>query len=391
MSSSFLLSAVRTPLASFQGALTAFTSPQLGSVVIREALKRAKLSAEVVQDVIMGCVLPAGVGQAPARQAALGAGLLEAVHALTVNKVCSSGLVSIMLADQFLRLGETDLCIAGGMESMTNAPYFLPKARAGLRLGDAPIIDGMVFDGLRDAFDGKHMGVHAEACAVKYGFTRELQDAFAVESYKRAQRAIAEKTFIEEIVPVELSSKHGVTFFAEDEEPGKVKFDKISSLSPVFDKQGTITAANASSLSDGAACVVVASENAVKKLNVTPIARIVAQASHSQEPKWYSTAPVGAIKNVLQKANLTVADIDYFEINEAFSCVTMAAIKDLGLDPAKVNVNGGAVALGHPIGATGARLVVTLLTTLKKRNARRGLVALCNGGGEATAMIVERV
>lgn len=390
MTSSYILSAVRTPIGSFGGALQHFSAPELGSFALREALLRSGLAAEQVCEVIMGNVLQAGLGQAPARQAARAAGLPDAVAALTVNKVCSSGLVALMLADLKIKAGEAEVVLAGGMESMSNAPYLLPKARFGLRLGDAKLVDAVVNDGLWDAYGNTHMGNLAENCAKKYSFSRQAQDEFAIESYKRAQQALASGFFAGETLKVEIASKKGSTFVTADEEPAKVSFEKIPSLKPVFEKDGTITAANASSLSDGAAALVLGNEAAVKN-GAKPLAKIVAYATHSQAPEWYSTAPVGAVQKLLEKTKLQTQDIDLFEINEAFSCVTMAAISELKLDASKVNVTGGAVALGHPIGSTGARLVVTLLHNLKRLGKKRGIATLCNGGGEATAMLVELV
>lgn len=390
MTSSYILSAVRTPIGSFGGSLQSFSAPELGSLAIREALKQSGLGGEQVCEAIMGNVLQAGLGQAPARQAARAAGLPDAVAALTVNKVCSSGLVALMLADLKIKAGEAEVVLAGGMESMSNAPYLLPKARFGLRLGDAKLVDAVVNDGLWDAYGNTHMGNLAENCAKKYSFSRQAQDEFAIESYKRAQQALAQSWFADETLKVEIASKKGSTFVSVDEEPAKVSFEKISSLKPVFEKDGTITAANASSLSDGAAALVLCNEATVKN-GAKPLAKIVAYATHSQAPEWYSTAPVGALQKLLEKTKLKTQDIDLFEINEAFSCVTMAAISELKLDASKVNVSGGAVALGHPIGSTGARLVVTLLHNLKRLGKKRGIATLCNGGGEATAMLVELV
>ena len=390
MTFSYIFSAVRTPIGSFGGSLQNFSAPELGSFAIREALKQSGFTGEQVCEAIMGNVLQAGLGQAPARQAARKAGLPDSVAALTVNKVCSSGLVSLMLADLKIKAGEAEVVVAGGMESMSNAPYVLPKARFGYRLGDGKLVDVMVNDGLWDAYGNTHMGNLAENCAKKYSFSRQAQDEFAIESYKRAQHALAQAYFANETLKVEIASKKGSTFVTSDEEPAKVSFEKISSLNPVFEKDGTITAANASSLSDGAAALVLGNEAAVKS-GAKPLAKIIAYTTHSQAPEWYTTAPVGAVQKLLEKTGIKIQDIDLFEINEAFSCVTMAAISDLKLDTAKVNVTGGAVALGHPIGSTGARLVVTLLHNLKRLGKKRGIAALCNGGGEATAMLVELV
>jgi acetyl-CoA C-acetyltransferase len=390
MASAVIVSAVRTPIASFQGGLSSLKATELGSVVIKEALARAGARGDAVDEVIMGCVLPAGLGQAPARQAALGAGLPDGVGALTVNKVCSSGLVAVALADLIIKAGDAGVVVAGGMESMTNAPYLLPGARRGLRLGDSNVVDSMVSDGLWDIHTDQHMGSCAELCAEKYEFTREMQDDFAKESYGRAQRAIEKGYFRDEIVGVAVKQRKGdPKLFDTDEEPARVDFDKMPKLRASFKQGGSITAANASSISDGAAALVVMSEEAAGAANAKPIARILACAAHSHEPEWFTTAPVGAVKKVLEKSGLNISDIDLFEINEAFSAVTMAAIKEFELDPSRVNVSGGAVALGHPIGASGARILVTLIHALRRLGGKRGLATLCNGGGEATAMIVE--
>lgn len=390
MITSVIVSGARTAVASFQGGLSQAKSTKLGSTVVSESLKRAYIDPKDVDEVIMGCVLPAGLGQSPARQAALGAGLPKEVSVLTINKVCSSSLYAVMLADKLIRSGDSNVVVAGGMESMTNAPYTLPNARAGLRLGDGKIVDSMIFDGLWDIFTNQHMGDCAELCATKYGFTREMQDSFATDSYKKANAAIAEGLFKDEIVAVSVPQKKGeVLMFDTDEEPWRVNYDKMPQLKPSFKKDGTVTAANASAISDGAAACVVMSEDAAKKRGLKPLVKIVSHATFSQEPEWFTTAPVGAIKRVLDKAGLKISEIDLFEINEAFSVVAMAAIKDLNIDVKKVNVNGGSVAIGHPIGASGARILTTLLYAMKHRGAKRGLATLCNGGGEATAMIVE--
>lgn len=390
MAKSVIVSAARTPVGSFQGSLSSFRAPDLGAFAIKEAVARAKIKPSDVQEVIMGCVLPAGLGQSPARQAALAAGIPKDVTVLTINKVCSSGLRSVMLADQIIRAGDCEVVVAGGMESMTNAPYSLPNARGGYRLGNGQIVDTMVFDGLWDIFTNQHMGSCADLCAKKYGFTREMQDEFAANSYRKALAAIESGGFKAEIVPVQIKQKKGdPIIFDTDEDPGKVKFDKIASLSPAFNKDGTVTAANASSISDGGAAFVVMSEERAKKEGLKPLARIVAHGSHSQDPEWFTTAPIEASRKVLAKAGWKTTDVDLFELNEAFSVVTMAAIKDLNLDPKKVNVKGGAVAIGHPIGASGARILTTLVYAMKDHGAKRGLASLCNGGGEATAMAVE--
>ncbi|MFH1830674.1 MAG: acetyl-CoA C-acetyltransferase [Pseudomonadota bacterium] len=390
MEKSVIVAAVRTPIGSFQGCLAPLKATDLGAVVIHEALVRAGIDGKKVDEVIMGCVLTAGLGQNPARQAAIGAGIAEDVGAFTVNKVCSSGLLAVILADELIRLGEREIVVAGGMESMTNAPYILPNARGGMRLGDSKAVDSMVFDGLWDIHTNQHMGSCAEMCAEKYGFTRKMQDEFAAASYKKALGAIESGAFKGEIIGVEVAQKKGgAKIFDTDEEPARVNFDKMATLKPSFIKDGTVTAANASSISDGAAALVVMSESWAKKQRITPMCQIVAHATHSHAPEWFTTAPIGAIKKVLEKANLSADDIDIFEINEAFSPVTMAAIKEFNLDESKVNVSGGAVALGHPIGASGARILVTLLYAMKRLDKKTGLAVLCNGGGEATAMIVK--
>jgi len=392
MTNSVIVSACRTPIGSFQGTLTPFKSTDLGALAIREAVKRAGIKPEQVEEVTMGCVLPAGLGQSPARQAAISAGLPKEVGVLTVNKVCSSGLVAVMQADRQIKNGECDVAVAGGMESMTNAPYLLPKARLGYRMGDGKLVDSMVHDGLWDIFTNQHMGACAEMCAKEYKVSREEQDEFAKKSYEKAIAAIENGKFEAEIVPVQIPQRKGdPVLFNKDEEPGKVKFDKLPKLRPVFAKDGTVTAANASSISDGAAALVVMSEDKANELGLKPLARIVAYAGHSQEPEWFTTAPIGASKKVLKRAGLTADDIDLFESNEAFSVQTMVVAKELGIDLEKVNVNGGAVAIGHPIGCSGARILTTLIYALKDRGGKRGLATLCNGGGEATAMIVELV
>lgn len=382
MPNSVIVSACRTPVGSFLGGLSAKKATELGAIAIREAVRRAGLKPDQIDEVIMGCVLQAGLGQSPARQAALGAGLPNKVGALTVNKVCASGLKAVMLADEMIRCGEAEIMAAGGMESMSNAPYLLPHARQGLRMGNAEMIDAIIYDGLLDSYSGKHMGQCAEMCARKYSFSRKEQDDYAVESYKRALAAIENKKFAAEIVPAGECQ--------QDEEPFRVKFEKIPSLKPVFEKDGTVTVANASSINDGAAACVVMSEAKAKALGCKSLARIVGHGGASKEPEWFTTAPVDAIRKLLDRLNLKTADIDLWEINEAFAVVMLAATKELKLDSKKVNIKGGAVALGHPIGASGARLLTTLLYAMPEQNARRGLVSLCNGGGEAVAMVVER-
>ncbi len=380
----------RTPIGAFQGSLSTVSAQHLGAIAIRSALNAADVLPNSVDEVIMGNVLQAGLGQAPARQAAIYAGLPDSVECLTINKMCGSGLKAVMLASQAIQTGDASVIVAGGMESMTQAPYLLPKARDGYRLGHADIVDSMIIDGLWDVYNDRHMGNCADMCAEKYSFSREEQDAFTKESYTRAQRAQSEGKFADEIVSVEVKDRReNVSEVSVDDEPGKADFEKMTKLKPAFGKEGTVTAANASKINDGAAALVVLDENKSAELKVKPVARILAQASVAQEPEWFTTAPVGAIQKVLKKAGLEMSDIDLFEINEAFSNVAMAAMKELDISHDVVNVNGGAVALGHPIGASGARILVTLLHAMKTRGAKRGLAAICIGGGEASALIVE--
>lgn len=387
-----IVSAARTPIGAFQGSLKSLTAPQLGAIAIREAVRRAGITPDRVSEVIMGNVLTAGVGQAPARQAALFAGLPVSVPCMTINKVCGSGLKSVMLGAQAIMAGDADVVVAGGQESMSNTPYVLDKARSGYGFGHATLVDAMIKDGLWDVYHDYHMGSAAELCARECAIDRGSQDAFAIESYRRAIAAQDAGFFDEEVIPVEIPQKKGDPMVVRvDEDVRKVNFDKVSSLRPAFEKDGTVTAANASSLNDGAAAVVLMQEDEARALGVTPLARIVAQASAAKEPEWFTTAPADAITKVLGKAGLTVADIDLFEINEAFSVVSLVVNQLLGLDPAKVNIHGGAVALGHPIGASGTRILVTLLHAMKRTGARRGLASLCIGGGEASALVVERI
>ena len=386
-----ILSAARTPLGGFQGELSACTGPQLGATAIKAAVSRAGIGAGDVNEAIMGCVLPAGVGQAPARQAARFGGLPDGVPATTVNKVCGSGMKAIMIAMDQLALGRADIAVAGGMESMSNAPYVLTKARGGYRLGHGEIKDHMFLDGLEDAYEHRLMGLYAEEAAQRYQFTREAQDAFAIESTMRAKRAQTEGAFADEIVAVKVPARGGEVEVTLDEQPRKADPAKIPTLKPAFTKDGTVTAANSSSISDGAAALVLTRRDVADKRGLKPIARIVAQASFAHEPRWFTTAPVGAIKKVLGLADWKVGDVDLFEINEAFANVTMIAMHDLSLPHEKVNVNGGACALGHPIGCSGARIVTTLLYALKRRGLKRGIASLCIGGGEATALAVELV
>jgi acetyl-CoA C-acetyltransferase len=385
-----IVSAARTPMGGFQGDFTALTAPQLGSVAIKAAVERAGVAAELVEEVIFGCVLPAGLGQAPARQAALGAELPLAAGCTTVNKMCGSGMKAAMLAHDLLLAGTNEVMIAGGMESMTNSPYILPKARGGYRLGHGQILDHMFLDGLEDAYEkGRLMGTFAEDCAGTYGFTREAQDTYAIASTTRAQAAIKDGSFEWEIAPVTVAGRKGDVTIASDEQPPKANIDKIPSLKPAFRKDGTVTPANSSSISDGAAALVMMRASTAAKLGLKPIAKIVGHTTHAQQPALFATAPVGAMQKLLAKTGWTTADVDLWEINEAFAVVTMAAIHDLQLDHAKVNINGGACALGHPIGASGARIIVTLLGALKKTGGKRGVASLCIGGGEATAMAFE--
>ena len=389
MSSTFIISAKRTPIGAFLGSLSTFTAPQLGSIAIKAAIDAAGLPLDAVSEVIMGNVLTAGIGQAPARQAALGAGLPDSVPCMTINKVCGSGLKAVMLADQAIRCGDAEIVIAGGQESMTNAPYLLPKGRTGYRYGNGQVIDSMQYDGLTDAYQFQPMGDFAEICASDCNITRSMQDEYAIMSYQRSIEAQKSGAFTNEIAPVLIQDKKGTISIDSDEEPGKVRFDKIPDLKPVFKKDGTITAANASSIDDGAAAIVLASQSAVQKHGLHPIARIVAQVSFAHKPQDFNTAPIEAIKKVLEKAHLTIEQIDLFEVNEAFAVTALSAKNQLDIPLEKMNINGGAIALGHPIGASGARVFTTLLHALKNNNKKYGLATLCIGGGEASAVIVE--
>jgi len=384
-----ILSARRTPMGAFQGALAGVSATQLGTVAARAALADAGLGPDAIDEVIFGCVLPAGLGQAPARQAAVGAGISMSVPATTVNKMCGSGMKAVMIAADQIRAGSANVMLAGGLESMTNAPYLLLKARGGYRMGHGEIHDHMFFDGLQSPWDGKAMGCFADATAAKYGFSRADQDAFAAESVRRAQRAVAEGDFIAEIAPVTVKTRKGETVVSTDEGPGLVDIAKIPNLKPAFNKDGTVTAASSSSISDGAAAVVLASESAARAAGLVPIARLVAYASHANAPEWFTTAPGPAMQKALDRAGWKAGDVDLYEINEAFACVAMAAMHDLGLTHDKVNINGGACALGHPVGATGARLITTLVHALRKRGLRRGVASQCIGGGEACAVAIE--
>jgi len=386
-----IVSAKRTPIGAFQGILTPVTAPQLGSAAAKAAIEAAGLTGADIHEVVFGCVLPAGLGQAPARQAALGAGVPASVPATTLNKMCGSGLKALMVAADQIRAGEADIVLAGGLESMTNAPYLLPKARGGYRMGHGEVLDHMFYDGLQSPFDGQLMGCFAEATAKKYGFSRAEQDAFAAESVRRALRAVESGDFEAEIAPVTMKGRKGETLVSRDETPFTCDISKIPSLKPAFAKDGTVTAASSSSISDGAAALVVMRESTAKARGLKPLARILAYASHAHEPEWFTTAPVGAVKKTLAKLGWKPHDADLYEVNEAFAGVTMAAMRDVDIDHARMNVNGGACALGHPIGATGARIVTTLVHALARRQLRRGVASLCIGGGEAVAMAVERI
>ena len=384
-----IAAARRTPIGAFQGVLATVSATQLGAVAAKAALADAGLAPDAIDEVIFGCVLPAGLGQAPARQAAVGAGIALGVPATTINKMCGSGMKAVMMAADQIRAGSARVVLAGGLESMTNAPYLLLKARAGFRMGHGEIHDHMFYDGLQSPWDGKAMGCFADATSAKYGFTRADQDAFAAESVRRSQRAVQEGDFVAEIAPVVVKSRKGEQVVAQDETPFTVDVAKIPSLKPAFGKDGTVTAASSSSISDGAAAIVLAGEAAAAAAGLKPIARLVAYASHAQAPEWFTTAPAPSIRKALDLAGWSTGDVDLFEINEAFACVTMAAMTDLGLPHAKVNVNGGACALGHPVGATGARLITTLVHALRKRGLRRGVASQCIGGGEACAVAIE--
>jgi acetyl-CoA C-acetyltransferase len=385
-----IVSAARTPMGGFQGELKGFAAPELGAAAIRAAVERAKVKPEQVEEVIMGCVLPAGQGQAPARQASLGGGLPLATGCTTINKMCGSGMKAAMLAHDLLAAGTNDIMVAGGMESMTNAPYLLPKARAGLRMGHHQVIDHMFFDGLEDAYDkGRLMGTFAEECAGKYAFTRESQDHFAITSLQRAQQANKAGWFAWEITPLAMKAGKDEKFIENDEQPFKANLEKIPTLKPAFRKDGTVTAANSSSISDGAAAMVMMRRSTAEKLGLAPLAVVVAHSTHAQEPALFTTAPVGAIRKLYERTGWKAKDVDLYEINEAFAVVTMAAMKEHGLPHEKVNVHGGACALGHPIGASGARIMVTLIGALRKYGGKRGIASLCIGGGEATAVALE--
>ncbi len=387
----YVIEALRTPFGSFGGALADIEAPVLASEVIKELLRRTNLGGDDIDEIIMGEVLNCGVGQAPARQAMIYANLPYKVHAMTINKVCGSGLKAIMLGAGSIKLGDSNIVLAGGAENMSKAPYVLKNARFGYRMGNGNLVDDMIFDGLWDPYDNIHMGVIAEEIAKKHSITREQQDEYAIRSYKLSQKATEEGVFNDEITPITIKDKKVDRVIDKDEDPYKVVFEKVSTLKGAFVKDGTVTAANSSTISDGAALCILASENAIKKYNLKPLARLVAYATNSLPPKQFPEAPVGAISKVLQKANLKLEDIDLFEINEAFAVVVLVAIKELGLDINKVNVNGGAVSIGHPIGASGGRLVATLVKQMKRQNAKYGLATLCIGGGEAVSAIFENV
>ena len=386
-----IVAAKRTPIGSMNGQLVGLSSPQLASIAIKAAVAESGVKPEDITEALIGCVLPAALGQAPARQAVLGADLLKSTTCTTVNKVCGSGMKTVMLGYDAILAGSASTVLAGGMESMSNAPHMLPKARQGYRYGHFKALDHMAFDGLENAYDGKSMGIFADATATKYGFTREQQDAFAAESVKRAQAAVANGSFKAEIAGITVKGKAGDVVLDTDEPPGQCKPEKIPSLRPAFNKDGTVTAATSSSISDGAAVLILMKESDAKAKGIKPIARIMGHASNAHEPEWFTTAPVGAIDKLHKKLGWGPDNVDLYEINEAFAVVTMAAMKDLNLPHEKVNVNGGACALGHPIGASGARLIVTLLHALKARGGKRGIASLCIGGGEATALAVELV
>ena len=384
-----IVAARRTPIGSFQGTLAGATAPELSAAATKACLADTGIAGTDIEEAIIGCVLPAGIGQAPARQAVLASGLPQSTGTTTINKVCGSGMKATMLGNDLLLAGSANVLLAGGMESMTNSPYLLPKARQGYRMGHQEVLDHMFYDGLQNPYDGNMMGYFAEETAKKYGFTREDQDAFTTESVNRALAAMENGSFDNEITPVTVIKRRKENIVVKDEEPPRCDLDGISALRPAFAKDGTVTAASSSSISDGAASLLLMSETEAERRGLQPLARIVAHASHAHEPEWFTTAPVGALRKVLAQADWTVADVDLFEINEAFACVTMAAMHDLGLDHAKVNVNGGACALGHPIGASGARIIVTLIHALRNRGGKKGVASLCIGGGEAVAIALE--
>jgi acetyl-CoA C-acetyltransferase len=387
-----IVSIARTPQGAFQGSLASLTAPKLGAIAIKKALERAGIDGAKVDEVYMGNVLQAGIGQAPARQAMIFAGIPNSVPATTINKVCGSGMKAIMLGVQSILTGDNEVVVAGGMESMSNAPYYLPNARNGLRMGNAPFIDGMIHDGLWDPYNNQHMGNCGELCAKEKGFTRAIQDEFAIRSFQRANAAWKEGKFKDEIAPVEIEGKKGDKVVVDtDEGPAKVNYEKIPQLKPVFDKAGTVTAANASSLNDGASAVVIMSAEKAKTLGVKPLAKIVAYAGFAQDPQWFTTAPAEGMRRVLKKAGWSVGEVDLFEVNEAFGVVTLAAMKDLDIPAEKMNVWGGGISLGHPIGSSGARITVTLVNALRNLGKKRGVAGICIGGGESTALAIELI
>lgn len=386
-----IVSATRTPMGGFGGVLSSVTTPELGAAAIKAAVESAGIANDQVDEVVMGCVLPAGLKQAPARQATLVAGLAQSTVCNTINKVCGSGMKSVMDVHDSLLVGSIDVAVAGGMESMSNAPYMLPKARAGMRMGHGQVLDHMMLDGLENAYDGVSMGCFAQSTADEQSYTREQMDEFAIRSLSRANAAIESGAFVNEITPVTVKSRRGDTIVDIDEQPGNARPDKIPSLRPAFKKDGTITAANSSSISDGAAALVLMKQSEAEKRGMTPLCKIVGHATHAQKPEEFTVAPVGAVEKLLAKANWTVNDVDLFEVNEAFAMVTMLAVDKLGLDISKVNINGGACALGHPLGASGARIMVTLIHALKNQGLSKGIATLCIGGGEATAVAVEMI
>ena len=389
--SNVIVSFSRTPIGSFLGSLESVSSPKLGATAIAGAVTKANLDLKQITQVIMGSVLPAGVGQAPARQAAIYSGLSDAVNCLTINKMCGSGLESIILADQLIKNNPNEIIVAGGMENMSQAPHYLLNSRSGTRLGEGKLVDGMIVDGLWDIYNDKHMGNCAEMCAEKFSISREEQDDFAIKSYERSQASISNGTFDNEIIPVDINTRKGVITIDKDEEPHRVSFEKLKSLRTVFQKDGTITAGNASTINDGAAACLIMSEDKSKELGMTPIARIIDYSSHSHDPEWFTTAPIFSTQKVLKQQNIKASEIDIYEINEAFSVVTLATMKELNLDPQKVNPYGGAVSLGHPIGASGARIMCTLLNSMISKDKKMGVSSICIGGGEALSVLVERI
>lgn len=387
----YIVSAVRTPLGSFGGSLSGVSATRLGAAAVKGAFEKSGVKPDEVNEVFMGNVLSAGLGQAPARQASLYAGIPQSVPCTTVNKVCSSGMKAVMFGAQTIMLGDNDVVVAGGMENMSQVPHYIDNMRKGQKLGHGRLTDGMIKDGLWDVYNDYHMGNAAELCAKEMKFSREEQDRYALQSYKRSEKAVNEGLFKEEIVPVEIKTRKGTTVVDTDEEYKNVRYDKVSSLRPVFQKDGTVTAANASTINDGASALILMSGEKVKALGIKPLAKIIGYGDHAQAPEWFTTAPAGAVKKALNKAGISQDKIDYFEINEAFAAVALAAVKESGLDEARMNVNGGGVSLGHPLGASGARITVTLLNVLKQNQGKFGLAALCNGGGGASALVLENM